>query len=131
MMAGRRRLARRWPVLLLALPLGLGLHAGPVPESLGRWIADPAWAVVLESACIRQYLTMRPRVGERISTALFIARAEGEDVGAAAYRARQQMALRLTPTRLRPEGVHPVGEGLSASSRKNSPFSSSYPKSSA
>jgi len=91
-----------WGVpLVLVLLIGLGLNAAVVPESLGRWQASSRRAVAIESAWILHYLVVSPRVGDRISTSLFVALAEGDNTWVATYLARQRAALDRAARRLR------------------------------
>lgn len=91
----------RWGIpLVLGVIVGLRLNAATVPASPGQWEASPRHAVAAESAWILRYLSLRPRVGDRISTGFFVALAEGENAWAQAYLDRQHEALNRAAERI-------------------------------
>ncbi len=89
-------------LIVLSLALGLGLNAGTIPESPGRWQPDGAKAAILESNWAYDYLTVQPRDGDHISSNLYVALAEGENAWAAAYLERQRDALARASGRATP-----------------------------
>jgi hypothetical protein len=99
-----RWLLVRWPAwglpLVVLLFVGLGTNAAVVPESPGRWQADPARAVAAESEWATHYLVLAPRVGDRISTGWFVALVEGENQWATVYLLRQRAAVDRAAARL-------------------------------
>jgi hypothetical protein len=86
--------------LAIALVIGIGANAAPIPESPGRWEADPRKAIVKESDWILGYAVLQPQVGDRIPNVFFVALAENEQSWAEMYLDRQAAAIRRAASSL-------------------------------